>query len=144
MRLHVNLFCHDIAQQMHFYQALLGLPEALHSRSPIYCALASPTFQFGFHAPTAYRLLSLSDRAPSSETEGDVTAYATFMLDSWDAVDEATARVESLGGRIVKGPYATHYREWQVVLTDPENHAFRLSATELPPGMSAPLLQLPH
>jgi predicted enzyme related to lactoylglutathione lyase len=144
MKLHVNLFCHDIARQMHFYQALLGLPEATSSRSPIYCALASPTFQFGFHAPTAYRLLSLADRAPSDDIGGDVTAYATFMLDSCSAVDEATARVQSLGGRIVKGPYATYYREWQVVLTDPENHAFRLSATELPPGMSAPPLQMPH
>jgi len=144
MKLHVNLFCHDIAQQMHFYQALLGLPEATHSRSPIYCALASPTFQFGFHAPPAYELLSLSDRVPSGDTAEDVTAYATFMLASSTAVDEATARVESLGGRIVKGPYATYYSEWQVVLTDPENHVFRLSATELPPGMSTPPLQLPH
>lgn len=144
MKLHVNLFCHDIARQMRFYQALLGLPEATRSRSPIYCALASPTFQFGFHAPTAYRLLSLANRAPSSDAEGDVTAYATFMLDSCRAVDEAAARVQALGGQIVKGPYATHYKEWQVVLTDPENHAFRLSTTELPPGMSAPSLQLPH
>lgn len=144
MKLYVNLFCHDIARQMHFYRSLLGLEEATHSRSPIYCALASPTFQFGFHAPPAYGLLSLSDRAPAFETPGDVTAYATFMMDSAAAVSEATARVESLGGRIVKGPYPTYYREWQAVLTDPENHVFRLSASELPAGVSAPALQLPH
>ncbi len=143
MKLYVNLFCHDIAQQLRFYQALLGLEEATHSRSPIYCALASPTFQFGFHAPPAYGLLSLSDRAPTSGSKGEITAYATFMLDSAAAVSEATTRVESLGGRVVKGPYATYYREWQVVLTDPEDHVFRLSASELPPGVIAPALQLP-
>ena len=144
MKLFVNLFCHDIAQQLRFYQALLGLEEATHSRSPIYCALASPTFQFGFHAPAAYDLLNLSGRAPDMGTQGDVTAYATFMLESAPAVSEATARVQPLGGRVIKGPYATYYGEWQAVLCDPEDHVFRLSAGELPPGMSAPALQLPH
>jgi len=144
MKLYVNLFCHDIAQQLRFYQALLGLEEATHSRSPIYCALASDSFQFGFHAPPAYGLLNLSDRTPPSDTPSDVTTYATFMLDSAAAVSEATARVQALGGTVIKGPYATYYREWQAVLSDPEDHVFRLSASELPPGVTAPALQLPH
>ncbi|MDO8903370.1 VOC family protein [Hydrogenophaga sp.] len=144
MKLFVNLFCHDIAQQLRFYQALLGLEEATHSRSPIYCALASPTFQFGFHAPPAYGLLSLSDRAPASNAKGAVTTYATFMLDSAAAVSEATTRVQALGGRVIKGPYATYYREWQAVVSDPEDHVFRLSASELPAGVTAPSLQLPQ
>jgi catechol 2,3-dioxygenase-like lactoylglutathione lyase family enzyme len=144
MKLYVNLFCHDIAQQLRFYQALLGLEEATHSRSPIYCALASPTFQFGFHAPPAYGLLSLTERAPAGGKPGDVIAYATFMLDSAAAVSETTARVQALGGRVIKGPYATYYREWQAVVSDPEDHVFRLSAGELPPGVTAPALKLPH
>jgi catechol 2,3-dioxygenase-like lactoylglutathione lyase family enzyme len=144
MKLYVNLFCHDIAQQLRFYQALLGLEEATHSRSPIYCALASPTFQFGFHAPPAYGLLNLSGHAPAIDAQASVTTYATFMLDSPAAVSEATARVQSLGGRVIKEPYATYYGEWQAVLSDPESHVFRLSAGELPAGVTAPALQLPH
>lgn len=144
MKLYVNLFCHDIARQLRFYQGLLNLAEATHSRSPIYCALATPTFQFGFHAPPAYDLLALADRAPTSDSPGEVTAYATFMLDSATAVSEATARVEALGGRVIKAPYATYYREWQVVLADPEDHVFRLSASDLPPGVTAPSLRLPN
>jgi catechol 2,3-dioxygenase-like lactoylglutathione lyase family enzyme len=137
MKLFVNLFCRDIAAQLAFYQALLGLPEAEHSRSPIYRAIETPTFQFGFHAPPAYGLLSLGDRAPEPHHPAPVTGYATFMLDTPGDVDTAARRVTALGGRVVKAPYATYYREWQAVLADPENHVFRVSTQGLPEGAVA-------
>ena len=37
MKLWFNLLCRDIEAQMRFYQALLGLPEAEASRSPMRC-----------------------------------------------------------------------------------------------------------
>lgn len=138
MRLFVNLFCRDIEAQLAFYQALLGLPEAEHSRSPIYRALATDAFQFGFHAPPAYGLLSLGDRMPAPPNTAPVTGYATFMLDTPENVDAAARRVTALGGRVVKAPYATYYREWQAVLADPEDHVFRVSTPGLPAGATAP------
>jgi hypothetical protein len=53
MKLFFNFFCRDIEVMFRFYQGLLGLPEAIDSRSPIYKALATENFQFGFHAPPA-------------------------------------------------------------------------------------------
>jgi predicted enzyme related to lactoylglutathione lyase len=69
-----------------------------------------------------------------------VTGYATFLLDSAAQVDDAARRIAPLSGRVLKGPYPTYYGQWQVVAADPEGHVFRLSATELPAGVSAPPL----
>ena len=143
MKLFVNLFCHDIAAQLQFYRRLLDLPEASHSRSPIYCALETPDFQFGFHAPAAYGLLGLGELEPGPDARPSVTAYATFMLESPEAVQAASELATGLGGKRIKGPYATYYGEWQAVLADPEGHVFRLSTRGLPPGVDAPSLQLP-
>lgn len=137
MKLVVNLFCRDTAAQLAFYQALLGLPEAEHSRSPIYRALDAGAFQLGFHAPAAYGLLALGDRV-APLPGAPVTAYPTFMLDSPLAVEAAVPRALALGARLVKAPYATYYHEWQTVLADPEDHVFRLSTAGLPDGVSAP------
>jgi catechol 2,3-dioxygenase-like lactoylglutathione lyase family enzyme len=140
MKLFVNLFCHDIAAQLAFYMQLLGLPEDEHSRSPIYRAVRTDRFQFGFHAPAAYGVLSLADRRPAPGSAPPVTAYATFMLDGPGDVDAVAARAQALGGRLVKAPYATYYGQWQAVLADPEGHVFRLGTDRLPPGVSAPPL----
>ena len=144
MKLYVNLFCQDIVAQMQFYATLLGLPEARHSRSPIFRAIETAGFQFGFHAPPAYALLSLTDRKPRVATPADVSAYPTFMLESPDAVNQGCARAAELGGRVIKRPYATYYGEWQAVLDDPEGHVFRLSTPCLPIGVEASTLQLPE
>lgn len=140
MKLFVNLFCRDIAAQLAYYQALLGLPEDVHAHSPIYRAIAGEHFQFGFHAPAAYPVLALDDRRPAPGALPPVTAYATFMLGTPAEVDAAAARAAALGGRLLKGPYATYYGQWQAVLADPEGHVFRLSTTGLPAGVSAPPL----
>ena len=140
MKLYVNLFCRDIEAQMRFYAALLGLAEDAHARSPIYRAISGPGFQFGFHAPAAYGVLALADRQPAVGRTAPVTAYATFMLDTPAAIDTATARAAALGARVLKGPYATYYGQWQAVISDPENHVFRLSCEGLPAGVSAPAL----
>ena len=115
---------------MRFYAALLGWPEAAQSRSAIYRALELDGVQLGFNAEAAYDLLNIADRRPSNVAQAGppTTAYATFMLDAAADVDASTAKVESLGGGIIKSPYATYYGQWQAVLRDPERHVFRLSA----------------
>ncbi len=144
MKLFANLFCKDIIAQLDFYTALLGLPEAIQSRSPIYRAIEAPGFQFGFHAGAAYALLDLADRAPTGSDACKVTTYVTFMLDSPADVQARTERVAALGGLVIKAPYATYYGEWQAVLADPEGHVFRLSTIGLPAGVQTPELQSLH
>lgn len=139
MKLYHNLFCRDIEAQLRFYQALLGLPEAVHSRSPIYRAIETPGFQFGFHAPAAYDLLALAERMPSAP-QSPTTGYPTFMLDNPAQVDTATAQAQALGASVIKPPYPTYYGQWQAVLADPEGHVFRLSTDTLPEGVCAPTL----
>lgn len=134
MTLWFNLLCRDVEAQMTFYARLLGWPEAVHSRSPIYRALEHEGVQFGFNAAPAYALLGLADRAPDTATTPPVTAYATFMLDTPDAVDAAVREAAEAGGSVLKAPYATYYGQWQAVLSDPEQHVFRVSAASLPPG----------
>ena len=137
MKLWFNLFCRDIEAQLQFYQALLQLPEAARTRSPIYRAVETEHFQLGFNAPEAYTLLGLADRERSAGSADPVTGYATFMLDSPEAVTAASAMAVQLGGHMVKPPYATYYGQWQAVLADPEDHVFRLSAFGLPGGTVA-------
>ena len=142
MKLYHNLFCRDIEAQLRFYGLLLGVGEAVHLRSPIYRGLEMSGFQFGFHAPAAYRLLRLEERTPSPVGDPPVTGYPTFMLDTPEAVTDGADRAGALGGRVIKTPYATYYGQWQTVLADPEGHVFRLSCDVLPAGVSAPTLQL--
>jgi catechol 2,3-dioxygenase-like lactoylglutathione lyase family enzyme len=142
MKLLCNLFCKDIEAQLAFYQALLALPEAVHSRSPIYRALATENFQFGFHDQRAYDLLGLRSRAPQATSEQSVRTYPTFEVANSGEVDRLAAHAVSLGGRLVQGPYPSYYSQWQVVLADPENHIFRITALGLPAGVAAPELVL--
>ena len=135
MKLWFNLLCQDIEAQLQFYQGLLQLPEAPGTRSAIYRALETEHFQLGFNAPEAYALLGLADRQPGATLPSprSVTGYATFMLGTPAAVETAAQAAAALGGRVVKPPYATYYRERQAVLQDPEGNVFRVSC-ELPAG----------
>lgn len=142
MKLYVNLFCTNIHDQLAFYLVLLGIPEAVSHRSPIYRCIQATTFEFGFHAAAAYALLGVADRAPAPLQASPVTAYATFMLGSCAEVDALTLKTAALGGRIIKAPYPTYYGQWQAVLADPENNMFRLSFQGLPEGVVAPKLVL--
>ncbi|MDD0810538.1 bleomycin resistance protein [Curvibacter sp. RS43] len=144
MRLWFNLLCPDPQALMLFYQALLGLPEATASRSPIYRALACEAFELGFNALPAYGLLGLQGREPLPGTLPPVTAYATFMLTTPAEVSEAAGRVGALGGQVLKPPYATYYGQWQAVLADPQGHAFRLSTEHLPEGVEKPAFPRPQ
>ena len=151
MQLYVNLFCRAPEAQCAFYAEVLGLPEHTALRSPIYRALQGPGFELGFNAWAAYGLLGLAGRAPSASEAASsdaqppatppVTAYATFMLDSCEAVDQAVRRTVALGGRLIQGPFPTYYGQWQAVLADPEDHVFRVAFAGLPPGVLAPNLQ---
>ena len=140
MKLWFNLLCRDIEAQFAFYRDLLGLPEAFQARSPIYRALQSADFQFGFNAEPAYELLGLAGRQPVPAAAPTTTAYATLMLATPAAVDDAAARAPALGGQVLKGPFATYYGQWQAVLADPERNVFRLAAAALPEGATAPEL----
>ena len=142
MKLYVNLFCQNIEAQLAFYLSLLGLPEAVKNRSPIYRCIQATTFEFGFHAAPAYALLGMADRAPVPGQTSPVTTYATFMLGSCAEVDALCGKSTALGGRIVKAPYPTYYGQWQAVLADPENNLFRLSFQGLPEGVVVPKLSL--
>lgn len=143
MKLWFNLFTPDPQALLDFYQALLGLPEAVASRSPIYRALETADFQLGFNARPAYDLLGLTDRAPPPLSVAPVTAYCTFMLDTPEAVSRAAEHVTSLGGSLIKPPYPTYYGQWQAVLADPQHNVFRLSAQGLPEGVPQPAFPLP-
>jgi predicted enzyme related to lactoylglutathione lyase len=139
MKLWFNLFCRDIDAQFNFYRELLKLPEAAASHSPIYRALETPDFQFGFNAWAAYALLGMDERAPkATDAPPPVIAYTTLMVADPTEVDDAAKRVSELGGRVVKGPYPTYYGQWQVVLADPEANIFRLSAAALPENVVPP------
>ena len=120
----VNLFCADPVALSGFYQALLGLPENVAARSPIYRALRLGEAELGFNKRDAYALLGLADREPGDR---GLRAFATFVLGSAAEVEALAARVPDLGGRIVKPPYRTYYGAWQVVAEDPEGNAFRLN-----------------
>lgn len=120
----VNLFCRDPVALMGFYHALLGLPENEAARSPIYRALRLGGAELGFNRTDAYELLGLADRVP---TDAGVRAYATFVVAEETEVNALAARVPSLGGRVIKGPYRTYYNAWQVVAEDPEGNVFRLN-----------------
>lgn len=126
MKLLVNLLCEDIDRVCAFYAALLGLPEITASRSPIYRALDTGAAELGFNAPAARGLLGLGEAAEGTR------CFATFLVDEPAAVDAAAQQTPTLGGRVVKPPYATYYGQWQVVLADPEGHAFRVSCLRLP------------
>lgn len=134
MRLWFNLLCRDIDAQFGFYRELLGLLEAMPSRSPIYRALETPAFQFGFNAEPAYALLGFDDRKPVAAMS-PVVAYATFMVDTPADVDTAAVRAAALGGIAVKPPFATYYGQWQAVLQDPEGNVFRVACERLPQGV---------
>ena len=45
MKLYFSLFCNDIQAQLAFYLALLGLPEAVKNRSPIYRCIQALTLK---------------------------------------------------------------------------------------------------
>jgi predicted enzyme related to lactoylglutathione lyase len=128
MKLLVNILCSDIDRQMAFYQGLFGFAEITASRSPIYRALDTGASELGFNAPAARGLLALPE-APAQPTPG---VFATFLVPTPAAVDEAAMRVGGLGGRLLKAPFQTYYGQWQAVLADTEGHPFRVSCLTLP------------
>jgi predicted enzyme related to lactoylglutathione lyase len=120
----INLFCQEPGRLMGFYAALLGLPENVAARSPIYRALRMGEAELGFNAAPAYALLGLAGR----ERDGaGVAAFATFVLGSEAEVEALAERVSALGGRVIQGPFRTYYGAWQVVAEDPEGNVFRLN-----------------
>ncbi|GAA5234263.1 bleomycin resistance protein [Verticiella sediminum] len=125
----LNLFAQDIAALCAFYQALFGFRELAERRTGIYRCLDAGGVELGFNATTAYPLLALADRQRDNARPA-VTAYPTFLADTPAEVDAHAARCASLGGRVVKAPYRTHYQAHQVVLADPEHNIFRIQSPD--------------
>jgi predicted enzyme related to lactoylglutathione lyase len=140
MKLIFSLFCRDIEAQQAFYQAMFGWPERLHARSPIYRGLETPNSALGLHGPPARGLLGLPPGEPAQDAL--VRSYPTIQLPAWTEVEALAAKAVSLGGAVIKPPFATYYGQWQAVLADPEGHMFRLACETLPPGVEAPQLVL--
>jgi catechol 2,3-dioxygenase-like lactoylglutathione lyase family enzyme len=137
MRLVVNFLCRDIERQLAFYMGVLGLPEIVASRSPLFRALGNESVELGLNGPEAAGLLGLGGRTATPGCVAPITTYPTFMVDTPAQVDDACARAAALGGHIVKGPYPTYYGHWQAVLEDPEGIVFRMGAAALPAGVEA-------
>jgi len=124
---YVNLFARDIVALSGFYAALFGFEEVLAHRSPIYRCLNAGGIELGFNDHKAYALLDLAARQPEPEQLVPVSAYFTIELASVEAIAQTAARATSLGGSLLKPPYATYYNAWQAVLRDPEGNVFRIN-----------------
>ena len=122
---YANIFARDIDALSQFYSRLLGFPEMVAHRSPIYRCLDAGGIELGFNGARAYQLLGLSDRQATG-TDG-VSVYLSFEVTGPEAVDHLAASVETLGGRVVKKPFDTYYNARQVVLEDPEGNIFRIN-----------------
>jgi predicted enzyme related to lactoylglutathione lyase len=121
---YVNVFAHDHRTLMRFYAELLGFPELLQWRSPIFGCLDAGGVILGFHAEQAYELLGVAER---KLTAPGVNVYATFELADVAAVDLGVERAKALGAKIIKAQYRTYYDSYQAVLADPEGNVFRLN-----------------
>lgn len=135
-----NIFCRDVDRQMRFYQSIIGWRDVPEWSSPIYRVLERDGTQIGFNDFKAYELLGLSDRKPAAGRGSDVTTMLTFMVDDRTVVDEVAKKIPQLGGQLVQGPFPTYYGHWQLVFLDPEGNVARVSATSLPPGVTAPVV----
>lgn len=135
-----NIFCRDVERQMRFYQAIIGWRDVPEWSSPIYRVLERNGVQIGFNDLKAYELLGLAHRKPALGQAFDVTSMLTFIVDDRDVVDQMAKRISSLGGEVVQGPFPTYYGHWQLVFADPEGNVARVSATSLPPGIEAPVV----
>ena len=140
MKLWFHLLCRDIEAQCGFYGALLALPEAVASRSPIYRALEAPGFQFGFNAAPPMPLLALEDRRPQASAGAPpVVAYPTLML---------TPRTRSMPRRSAQRRWAdacaralSHLLRAMAGGTGrPEGNVFRVACIGLPDGVERPAL----
>jgi catechol 2,3-dioxygenase-like lactoylglutathione lyase family enzyme len=107
MRLVVNFLCRDIERQLAFYMGVLGLPEIVASRSPLFRALGNESVELGLNGPEAAGLLGLGGRTATPGCAAPITTYPTY------------------------------YGHWQAVLVDPEGIVFRMGAAALPAGVEA-------
>lgn len=124
-----NVFCRDVDQQFSFYQGLLGWDEVKEASSPIYRVLTGGGIQLAFNGWKAYDLLSLADRKQSESPDFPISTMNSFVVQTPDLVNKVFMALPALGGRLVKGPFATYYGHWQLVFCDPENNVVRVTST---------------
>eukprot|EP01043_Picozoa_sp_COSAG02_P068085 COSAG02_NODE_11177_length_1776_cov_1.611807_2_plen_157_part_00 len=135
-RLMLSMFCRDVEACCTFFQQLFGWQEEVDFRSPIYRALCAPNCVLGFHADPATQLLGLSRDRQLDPGSDPVSMYPTLQVPSYTDVDQIAAQVTVAGGSVIKGPFATFYGQWQLVLGDPEGHVMRIASIgPLPDGI---------
>ncbi|WP_084150648.1 VOC family protein [Azohydromonas australica] len=130
-----NVFCRNIDRQFDFYQGILGWTEIKEASSPIYRVITGEGIQLGLNGWKAYDLLDLGNRKRADEENFGISTMLSFVVEQPSLVDEIAGRVGSLGGRIVKAPFATYYGHWQVVFCDPEGNVGRITSPRLPHGI---------
>jgi predicted enzyme related to lactoylglutathione lyase len=130
----LSTMCHDHVALADFYSAAFGFPRVPEVESPIFVALAAGGVALGFHADEALDLLGVADR------RGGATGnHVTFDLGTAEAVEASVERFTALGATVVKGPFTTYYDARQVVYLDPEGNVFRVSDTQAPLALWAPV-----
>lgn len=122
---YANIIARDIVALSRFYSEVLGFPEIVGHRSPIYRCLDAGGIELGFNAHDAYALLNLADRKPAGPAS--VGTYVTFEVPLKSQVDAIARDAVVHGGTIIKPPYETYYNGWQAVLADPEQNVFRIN-----------------
>jgi len=119
----VNIFAKDITKLSKFYMDVFGFEELRDYRSPIFRGVRSGKCSIGINAMDAYDVLNLKDQA---RTKG-VKFLLNFEARSMKEVDDLTARAVKRGAQTIKEPYRTYYNQYQAVLLDPEENAFRIN-----------------
>lgn len=121
---YVSLFASDLDRLGDFYVRGIGLVEHDHMRTPIFRSLdLGGGAALALHGAEAYELVGLGEHASPT----GVASMLTFDPGSVEAVDAGVEPLLALGATLVKGPFVTVYNARQVVLFDPDGHAFRLS-----------------
>ena len=134
-----NIFSRDVDRQIDFYQALLGWVEIKEYSSPIYRVLTGAGIQLAFNGFKAYELMGLGDREQIESEDFPISTMFTSVVQDPTLVDQVAEAVPSLGGFVVKGPFATYYGHWQVVFRDPEGNIARVTSTSMPADTEMPV-----
>ena len=130
--LFVGFFSKDIERLCRFYADLFGFPEIADGRNEIFRSLDCGSIRLCFHGNAAYDLLGLGDHAKHTGVQQAITFDAASTRD----LDEKMARAQSLGATLVKGPFITYYKHYQVVFFDPDGNVFRITVPTTDPNPS--------
>jgi len=136
-----NFICDDVEKQKNFYSSIIGWKEVIEASSPICRVLKQGDTQLTFNGRRAYDLMNIKGRERGNSNDFPIAAFGTFTVDDYRTVDEVVSKIISLGGAMIKYPFATYYGHWQIIFQDPEGNVARITATSLPDGQEVPVLE---